>query len=251
MRRVLLSLLALAMALPILALHPASASAKPIAATSAACPTPPLAQKLADVATKVQARPAVDGQRVTRFYLPASAMQSVEVIALAGAASPHAQQAGYRWYYDATTWIEWFESDPCGGPDGYAFGFNARCWRTTSSTGSPRTNVACNWDANAGLEYDHAVHDFDPVWGLKNYNELNQGSCADTGGYHFFSDSSPGELRTWLRVMVRFLAINYPSQPRKTTSRHVVIATKSEHQGIGVGEWLSSLTDPGDGDDDC
>jgi hypothetical protein len=240
-----------------LAVPATAATPKAALETTAGCPTPLLVQKLAAKATKVETvTDTVNGKpaKVVRFYLPTATSPSnvpggVEIVGYVDAKSPNHFEGGFYWYYDATTWVSWYMSDPCTGPDGFAFGFNERAGRSVNSSGSPRTAVAANFDLYAALEYDHTIHDWDPVWGHKHYNPQNQASCADDGGYHFFSDAAPGELRTWIRTKVRFLSIDYLTPTaRKTTSMHVDITSvaggPSEHGGLGVGTWLESKTPP-------
>jgi len=223
------------------------AATTPMAIATASCPAPPLAQNLAAKAVKTETITATVNGKATqgvRFTLAKAA--AIDILGYVSAKSPNHTEGGFYWYYDATTWVNWFPSSPCTDPDGFAAGFNARAGRSTNPGGSPRTAVAANFDLYAGLEYDHSTHDFDPVWGLKHYNPQNQGSCADDLGYHFFNDSATGELRTWVRMKVRFLSINYLTQARKTTSEHIELtpAAPLTHGGLGVGAFLESPTAP-------
>jgi len=230
------------------------------------CPTPPIAQALARKAVRTESSTRPDGRKVTRFYqaepsiTPVSAMQGGGVVAIGGviAETPHYSEGGYEWYVRGNPYVNWLQSYPdCTQPDGYAFGFNVVCYRGPPPDGYPRTQVTCNWDADpapdedegvwAALEFDYAGnHDFDAVWGYKQYHPGNQAACADSGGYHFISDSAFGELRTWIRNKVVFVSIGHPSQPRKTTSYHIELPYDgSQHAGAGVADWLSSPTNPG------
>lgn len=250
--RVIRTLLASSMLAGLIAVAPvAIGTPVPVAnKTPNGCDMPQLAQNIAGQATKAVKQP----NGAVRFYLPTAEAQSIGMLAVANAKSFNHFEASKYWYFRTQTWIEWLESDPCEGQDGYAFGFTVRCYNSPNSSGSPQTPVACNHYHHAALEYDlfAGAHDWDPVWGHKFYNPQNQSSCTDAGGpgrYHFFSDVAPGELRTWLRVKVTFVAINHPAFPKKTTSRHLQINGHSTHGGEGVGALLDTTSPPGGASD--
>jgi hypothetical protein len=146
------------------------------APSAQACAMPALAQKIAGKATAQERRP----NGAIRFYLPQAKAANFFTIAVANAKSNNWPEAGKYWYFRTQTWVEWAQSDPCTGPDGYAFGFTVRCYNSPNSDGTNQTAVACNHYHHAALEYDHATHDFDPIWGHKFYNPQNQPSCTDT-----------------------------------------------------------------------
>lgn len=229
---------------------PAQAAPTVVKGVTLPCPLGNLGQKLAAKATKVEAE-KVQGGTVARFYVPNTTQQVIDV-ATASAQSPSYVYGGKYWFYDAATWIQVFISDPCSGPDGYAFGWNGRCLYSTNSSTVPKTLTNCNWEANAALQYDHAAHDWDAVWGYRQYAPDNVATCADSGNYHFFEDNAPGELLTYARIKVRFLAAgNHLSQARYTTSRHFDISSSTTHAGPRTGVFAAADANPGGGFNSC
>jgi hypothetical protein len=199
--------------------------ATPAASAYGPCPMPELAQQLAKDAVAIE--PTGHGARF--LMRPVAAMQDFGDLAINASYTPPANHSG-NWRGWGQGWIAWIASVPCSGPDGYAFAFNTRCYNGA-------TVVTCNFEGQGGLEYDHASADWDGVWGYRYYHELSQTSCADSGTYHYFSDSSPGRLRTLMRFHFRFVPIDYLTQWRRMTSHLLRISDHLVYPGT---EWTTS-----------
>jgi len=233
----------------------ANASTPPQAPLAPACAMPALAQKLAANATGTETvTRMVNGtpRKIVRFKMASAAMTPGVVVDLAHAIAEmtHFPNSGYDWYVRSDLFIEWLESNPCNGSDGYRFAFGAHCYRSPPGTSSPRTAVACNWDFRGALQFDHDANDWDAVWGYKEYHESNQTGCTGNPTiFHYFPDSADGSLRTWVAGRVRFVPINYlQANYRKASSQYLIITTK---QTGSPGSWVIASGLPNGAADHC
>jgi hypothetical protein len=111
-------------------------------------------------------------------------------------------------------------SDPCSGPDLYAYEFVGRCLKQGSGTPIP---TSCNWNVQSALKTKHGVlDDWDAYGGYADWDALNDVACGGQGSWRPITDTFETLIVAWSRSQVRFNAAGgHLSIHRRHTSNYM------------------------------